>query len=177
MTPPETIKTKRLVLHRVRSADAEAIFTTYVQDHEVTRWLVWRPHRDIEETRDFVQCCAEAWQKGTEYTWAIRLLDNSLIGCIALRVNGFKADTGYVFARPFWGKGYATEALKALVHWVRQQPDIQRLWAVCDAENPASARVMEKVGMKKEGVLRKWVIHPQASRYPRDCLCFSLVKE
>ncbi|MFH0909051.1 MAG: GNAT family N-acetyltransferase [bacterium] len=176
MKPPKTLSTKRLSLRQVRRSDAKPIFTTYAQDHEATRYLVWRPHRDIEETREFIQRCAEAWQKGTEFTWAICLRDNTLIGCIALRIDGFKADTGYVIARPFWGKGFASEALKAVVDWAMQQPWIFRVWAVCDVENPASARVMEKVGMKKEGLLRRWIIHPHMSSAPRDCLCYSRVK-
>ena len=69
-----------------------------------------------------------------------------------------------------------TEALQPLVNWVINQPEIYRVWAVCDCENLASARVLEKIGMTREGVLRRWLIHPNLSDVPRDCLCYAKVK-
>ena len=177
MKPPEIIRTPRLTLRRPEIPDAEAIFKTYAQDRDVTQFLPWRPHRNIEETRACVQSRVDAWQEGTDFTWAIILSDGRLIGGISIRVREFTADVGYVIARQYWGKGYGTEALRALIEWVMQQPGLFRVWAVCDVENIASARVMEKVGMKREGILRRWVMHPQVSDTPRDCLCYSLVKD
>lgn len=176
MKPPETIKTKRLILRKLLPEDADAIFVAYAQDREVTKYLLWRPHAAVGETREFVKSRIAAWQDESEFTWAICLSDGSLIGGIALRVICFKTDLGYVLARPYWGKGYMPEALRALVDWALGQPEIIRIWAVCDVENSASARVMEKVGMKKEGILRRWMIHPQMGDKPRDCLCYSVVK-
>jgi [ribosomal protein S5]-alanine N-acetyltransferase len=176
MTPDELFRTTRLSLRRVTLADAEAIFATYAQDLDVTRYVVWQPHRHVGETREFLQRCVGGWKDGSEFTWAICLPDNTLIGTMALRIDGFKAQAGYGLARPFWGQGYATEALQAIVDWGMQQAAIYRFWAVCDCENPASARVMEKVGMTREGILRRWLIHPQVSGTPRDCLCYSIVK-
>lgn len=166
-----------MTLRRLTLEDAEAIFRTYAQDGEVTRFLTWLPHRQIEETRAFIRTEIEAWDAGTEFTWAILRKGGALIGGIALRRQGHKVDFGYVLARPHWGQGFAVEALQPLVNWAMSQPDVFRVWAVCDMENPASARVMEKVGMTREGILRRWVIHPQAGDRPRDCLCYSVVKE
>ena len=177
MKPPESIQTSRLSLRRLAMEDADAIFTAYAQDSEVTRFLTWRPHRRIEDTRAFIQKTIEAWDDGIEFTWAIRRREGELIGGIALRHQGFKVDFGYVMARAQWGNGFAAEALQSLVDWAMTQPDVFRAWAVCDAENAASARVMEKVGMTREGILRRWMRHPQAGDTPRDCLCYSIVKE
>ena len=176
MRPHATFRTNRLILRRVTLADAEAIYATYAQDLDVTRYVLWQPHRHIGETREFLRRCVNGWEDGSEFTWAICLADNTLIGSIALQIEGFKAGTGYVLARPYWGNGYTSEALQAIVDWTMQQPAIYRLWAVCDCENPASARVMEKAGMTREGTLRRWLILPQASSTPRDCLCYSIVK-
>ena len=63
------------------------------------------------------------------------------------------------------------------MNWFLAQPEIFRIGSVCDVENPASARVMEKAGMQREGILRRWIIHPQMSDQPRDCYCYSIVKE
>ena len=156
--------------------DAEAIFETYAQDTDVTWFLTWRPHRTIGETRDFLQSCLDAWREQSEFTWAVTLHDQTLIGAIALRIHNFKADTGYVIARPFWNRGYASEALQAVVDWALAQPQIHRVWAVCDVDNQASARVLEKVGMGREGILRGWIVHPNISDKPRDCLCYAIAK-
>ena len=176
MKPPETIQTTRLTLRRLVPTDAEAIFASYAQDPEVTRFLTWRPHRCGEETREYVTGRIKAWDEGHEFTWAILRTNGDLIGAMALRHDGFKVDFGYVLARPCWGNGYAAEALRPLVDWALAQPTVFRAWAVCDAGNPASARVMEKVGMTKEGILRRWIVHPQVGDTPRDCLCYSITR-
>ncbi len=69
-----------------------------------------------------------------------------------------------------------TEAVKAIVDWVLKQESIHRVWAFCDVENLASARVLEKVGMQREGVLRRWMIHPNVSDEPRDCYCYAITR-
>ena len=68
------------------------------------------------------------------------------------------------------------EAVTGLVQWALAQPEIFRVWAVCDAENVASARLLESVGMQREGTLRRWILHPNVSDSPRDCLCYAVVK-
>lgn len=176
MYPPETIQTTRLTLRRMVPDDAQAIFATYAQDPEVTRFLVWHPHRSVEETQAYVAHCIQAWDSGTAFTWSIRTANEALLGAISLRVAGFKADFGYVLARSCWGNGYMAEALRPVVDWALAQPTIFRVWGVCDVENLASARVMEKVGMAREGILHRFVLHPQISDTPRDCFCYSLVK-
>jgi len=157
--------------------DATAIFAQYAQDPEVTKYLEWRPHQNIETTRDFLRRCLIVWEQGTAFPWVItRKNDQQLLGMIEMRINQYRADLGYLVARPYWGQGIATEAAKALVGWALAQPSIYRVWAVCDVENKASARVLEKVGMQREGLLRRWIMHPNTSDTPRDCLCYAKVK-
>ena len=69
-----------------------------------------------------------------------------------------------------------TEAVRAVVEWALSQPGIYRVWAVCDVDNAASAKVLEKVGMRCEGILRRWVIHPNIDAAPRDCYCYAIIK-
>jgi RimJ/RimL family protein N-acetyltransferase len=165
---PETIRTDRLVLRRPVEADATSIFDGYAQDPEVVRYLMWRPHASLEDTRAYLGFVQGGWDAATEYTWAItRRGDDRLIGMIAARPRGFKCDLGYVLAPAHWGQGITAEAGRAVVY---------RVWAVCDVENRASARVMEKLGMQLEGVLRRWVVHPNISSEPRDSLCYARVR-
>ena len=157
--------------------DAEAIFEGYAQDNQVTRHLIWKPHVDIEETKRFLVECVAGWMGASNFPWAITLKENGeLIGMIGLRVDGFKAEVGYALARPYWRRGFAAEALRPLVGWALEQPNIYRVWALCDVENVASARVLEKVGMQREGLLRRNVLHPNISDEPRDCYCYAVVK-
>lgn len=69
------------------------------------------------------------------------------------------------------------EAIEAVVQWAFSDPSVFRVWAVCDCENGASARVLEKAGFLREGILRKWSIHPNISEIPRDCFCYARIRE
>jgi RimJ/RimL family protein N-acetyltransferase len=177
MRPPEIIETPRLSLRPPLVADAETIFTSYAQDVEVAKYLTWRPHKDIEETRDFMRRCVSTWEDGSVYPWVItRREDGRLIGMIESRVKGFSMDIGYVLARAYWGRGYVPEAACPVVDWGLSQDGIFRVWAVCDVDNLASGRVLEKIGMSREGTLRRWMLHPNLSDEPRDAYCYSVVK-
>jgi len=177
MNPPEVIGTGRLVLRRPVIEDAEAIFSRYAQDTEVTKYLTWRPHKCIETVREFLLVSMTEQNERRWFQWVITKKDDrQLLRMIGFKVGGHRAELGYVLARLFWGRGYMTEAVNAVVDWVLKQERIYRVWAFCDVENKASARVLEKVGMEREGLLRRWVIHPNRSDEPRDCYCFAITK-
>lgn len=175
--PPKILKTERLRLRKVKLADAEAIFREYAQDSEVTRYVSWRAHRDLAETREYLRVCLLAWDAGKAFHWVIADgEDKKVMGMIVARVVGEKWELGYVLARKHWGRGYMTEALRGLIAWGLKQKEIYRIWAVCDVANAASARVMEKAGMQREGILRRWSVHPNISPEPRDSFCYAIVK-
>jgi len=69
-----------------------------------------------------------------------------------------------------------TEALAEVARWALNREDIWRIGDVCDVENLASARVMEKAGMTPDGLLRRWTMHPNVSDEPRDCFSFAKVR-
>jgi RimJ/RimL family protein N-acetyltransferase len=174
---PDAIETTRLVLRRPVIDDAPAIFDGYARDPDVVRYLMWHPHGSIVDTTNFLVTVAQRLRQEKEQSWAITLKgDNQLIGMVAVRPNGFKHDIGYVLARSHWGRGIMPEAARAVVDLSLSDPQVRRVWAVCDVDNKASARVMEKVGMTYEGVLRRWVIHPNIGSAPRDALCYALVR-
>ncbi len=177
MRPPEQIETNRLLLRVPTIADAEFIFAGYAQDLEVTRYLTWRPHQSVAETEKFLAMCLDDWKGERRFAYSIVLKNkNDVIGMIGITTANFRAELGYVLARYYWGKGIITEAVRALVDWAFSQGHIYRVWAVCDVENVASARVLEKVGMQREGILRRYIMHPNVSDEPRDCYCYSVVK-
>lgn len=177
MKPPGMLESCRLRLRLPTMKDAEPIFQGYAQDPAVSKYLVWRPHQDVETTRAFLARCAQCWHDGTAFPWVItRREDEALLGMIELRIDGHRADLGYGIARRDWGNGYATEAVRVIAQWALAQDSIFRVWATCDVENLASARVLEKAGMEKEGILRRYLIHPNVSSEPRDCFCYAVVK-
>jgi ribosomal-protein-alanine N-acetyltransferase len=158
-------------------ADAESIFRQYATDPEVTKYVSWRAHRNLAETRDYMRMCSLAWDVGRAFHWVIeRAADKQVMGMMIARVDAGKWELGYVLARQHWGRGFMTEALKELIAWALKQKDIYRIWAVCDVDNLASARVMEKSGMQREGILRRWSVHPNLSAEPRDSYCYAIVK-
>jgi [ribosomal protein S5]-alanine N-acetyltransferase len=175
--PPDQLHTERLILRRPREEDAEALFHAYAQDAEVLRYLTWLPHRTVEETRALVRRALEEWEEGRTFRWVVvRRREDRPIGMVELRPDGHRLELGYVLARRYWNRGYMTEAVQAVVTWALAQPEIHRVWAVVDVDNRASARVLEKAGMQREGVLRRWSVHPNLGPLPRDCACYSAVK-
>ena len=177
MTPPGLLETPRLRLRRPIIADAPLIFAAYAQDAEVTRYLTWRPHPKVSVTEGNLARYLEAWDQGTSFSWVITPESGGdPIGRIELRVPDHRAELLFVLARPHWGRGFMTEAARAVVGWAMTQPSLHRVWAVGDVENRAAARVLEKIGMEREGVLRRWLVHPNLSEQPRDCFCYATVK-
>ena len=177
INPPQTFKTERLRLRKAKLTDADAIFRQYAQDPEVTKYVSWRAHRDLKETREYVQMCLLAWDVGKAFHWVIEgAEDKQVMGMIIARVNAEKWELGYVLAQPYWRQGFMTEALKAVIAWALKQKEIHRVWAVCDVDNLASARVMEKIGMQREGILKRWSVHPNISPEPRDSVCYAITK-
>ncbi|MBN1268408.1 MAG: GNAT family N-acetyltransferase [Kiritimatiellae bacterium] len=178
MKPPRIIKTRRLILRPPKMADARAIFETYATDPVVTQYLVWKPHKNIRETRAFLSDARKSWRNDTEYIWAMTLKKTGqVVGGIGLIPGGSRMELGYVLAQPLWGRGLTTEAGRAVLAWAMKKKNVYRVWATCDVDNKASARVLEKLGMKREGVLRKWMLRPAFGRVPRDCFCYSIVKD
>jgi [ribosomal protein S5]-alanine N-acetyltransferase len=177
MKLPEQVETKRLVLRMPRMDDAAAIFAGWAQDPEVTQYLTWRPHERIEQTQEFVRICLLAWENQTRFPYMITLKENGeVIGMIDPRIEGTKVGIGYGAARAYWGKGYVTEATRAVIDWAFHQPSIFRVYATTDVENVASQRVLEKAGMQCEGILRKYILHPNISDQPRDSYMYAVVK-
>lgn len=174
---PEVIATRRLVLRRPRLSDADDIFDNYAADPEITRYVTWRPYKDRSEVAPFLRSRLARWDSGEEFSWAItRPEADRVIGMIACRVREQAADIGYVLSRDLWGLGYTTEAASAIVDWASNLDFVYRVWAVCDVENKASARVLEKVGMQREGILRRYISHPNISPEPRDCFVYAKVR-
>ena len=175
--PQSLIDTDRLVLRPPELGDANVMFESYASDAEATRYLLMKTSVSVSETEDFIRNSIERWEEGTCYSWLItRRSDGTVLGGISLRLRDAGAEAGYVLRRQDWGKGYMTEALGAVVDLGLSRTGIFRVWAITNTENLASIRVLEKIGMQREGTLRKWVVFPNIGGEPRDVYMHAKVK-
>jgi [ribosomal protein S5]-alanine N-acetyltransferase len=174
---PVSVQTPRVLLRRMNLDDASAIFETYARDPEVTRFLTWHPHRSLDDTRAFLEHAERGWSESRDFSWGIvPRAEGVLVGTIGLRIDAHRGEFGYALARPAWGKGYATEAARAVVEIALASPRVHRVWAYVDVENVPSAWVLEKAGLAREGCLRKWYV-PSGFGVPRDVWCYAKVKD
>lgn len=178
MRPPETFETARLIARKPRAIDAPDVFQAYASDPAATRFLSWTAYTALEPLTRFLADRALEWeQNGPTFTWIVCIRDVATpIGSIGVTLDGHGAMFGYVMGKNYWGQGLTAEALRFLLDWAFTQPAIFRVWAYCDAENLASARVMEKAGMMCEGRLGRWQQFPSLGPEPRDCLIYAITR-
>lgn len=153
------LTTERLILREFEEQDWRPTLA-YQVDPEYLRFYTWS-YRTEMDVRAFIHMFIE-WSKEKprkKFQLAITLKENNqLIGNCGIRMNNAYAqvaEMGYELDRRFWGHGYATEAASALLELGFAQLHLHRIWAYCIAENTASARVMERIGMHYEGCQRK----------------------
>lgn len=120
----------------------------------------------------------DKYQNDDFYKWAIELNDShENIGQIAFyKVNkeNFYLDVEYCVGKPYWGNGYATEALTAVIDYAFEKMEYNRVQAFHRSKNQPSGRVLEKAGMKIEGILRKFLFH---NNNFDDCVLYAVLKE
>jgi [ribosomal protein S5]-alanine N-acetyltransferase len=173
------VTTARLLLRRPRPADAEAIFARYSSDPDVTRYVGWPTHKTVDDTRAFLAFSDDQWDNWPAGPYlACSRADDHIIGSTGLMFETLRcAMTGYVFARDVWGRGYATEALAAMIT-VARDAGIHRLYALCHAEHRASAHVLEKCGFVLEETRHARAEFPNLRPgEPQDVLCYARILE
>ena len=157
-----TLETEDLILRRPKRKDASDIFR-YASDPEVARYVLWEPHRSLSETRGFVRDLCRRARAGWPTSWVVTLRETGrvigTVGFVWYSADNRSAELGYSFAREYWNRGYATQALGAVASEVFRSLPVNRLEAQHDVRNPASGRVMEKCGFRKEGILRNRILN------------------
>ena len=158
MTPLPTITTERLVLRPFLHDDADAV-ERLAGNREVADTTLRIPHPYPPGTATlWIETLAPAWEERTALTLAVAPRDErgTLLGAVGLSITRehARAELGYWIARHAWGRGYATEAARALIAYGFDELALYRIEARYFARNPASGRVLEKLGMQREGVFR-----------------------
>jgi RimJ/RimL family protein N-acetyltransferase len=173
-----SLKTKRLLLRDFKPSDFKAVHD-YAADPLVTRYMPWGPNTP-RQSRAFLRKAIRSQKENPRRVFELAVVDKAtkeLLGGMGIRMTSggtFEGEMGYCLKKDAWGKGYGTEGARALLRWGFQRLKLRRLRATCDAENKASARVLEKAGMRREGLLRKNSL--QKGRW-RDTLLFAVLRE
>jgi ribosomal-protein-alanine N-acetyltransferase len=170
------LETDRLLLRKIARDDAADIFE-YAADSETPRYMPWEPHQSIQATHDYLDGALERYRLRLPGPWAIvHKRDAKMIGTISFGAwerGHHWAEIGYVLNRRYWGQGYMTEAVRAIVAFGFRELGLNRIQARCDVRNSGSARVMEKAGMTCEGVLRQQLFEKGGYR---DMKIYSILK-
>lgn len=174
----QTYETDRLILRPFKQSDADAIYRNWASDAEVTKFLTWPPHANVAVSQAFVDGCIMQYSNLSYYQWGIEIKrTRELIGCISVVHCSEELacmELGWAIGRKYWGNGYTPEAAAKVVAVLFEEVGTNCVYAQHDIANPNSGRVMQKIGMKYEGILR------QASRNNRgivDCARYSIIKD
>jgi [ribosomal protein S5]-alanine N-acetyltransferase len=152
------IESKRLILRQLTPEDAPDFFACQ-SDPEVFRYSGRSKEPSLESATHTLNILFKRHQERTMLSWAIVLKENQcFIGRFQIEEwsdENHRAAVGYLLGKQYWGKGYATEALSAVIAYLYEQTTVNRIDAFTWSENIASARVMEKAGMRFEGLARQ----------------------
>ena len=153
-----TIETSRLLLRRAKKEDAQAMFRNWASDPEVTKFLTWPTYTQVETAHYILDIWIKSYEKPDFYQWMIvpKALGEPIgsISVVHHREDTAEAEIGYCIGQPWWHQGIMTEALSAVIAYLFQEVNINRITARHDVNNPHSGAVMSKCGMVYEGTSR-----------------------
>lgn len=157
------LQTERLILDRPTESDLDdfVIHMNSCEDFSKNLFNIPFPYTR-EDAENWLQKCDAGIESGEAYRFSIREKEaGKLIGIIGLHLikEHQKAELGYWLAKDFWGKGYLPEALKSVLQVGFNDLKLNKIYATHFLHNPASGKVMQKVGMKFEGVLKQEYLH------------------
>ena len=150
----EELNTRQLRLRQVRLEDAER-FYCFAGSETVTKYMFWKPHQNVGDSVASIEKTISRYEAGNNWRWGIALAEtDELIGIIdLLGINEAERSCtfAYMIAEDYWGKGFATEALKAVLGFAFSHLELETVWGEHFGPNGASGAVMRKAGMKYTG--------------------------
>lgn len=173
------IETERLILRRFEYTDAQSVFDHWLSDERVTDNRIRPAHKDVSETVERVLKIVNDYANSEFCYWGIELKDNGeLIGEIDLYDFDSATDNcevSYSIGPNWWNQGYGTEALRAVIDFAFRSMNVHKIAAAHNTDNPASGKIMQKVGMEQEGVIRHMIRN--AKKQYKDCAIYGIFKE
>lgn len=172
-----TIETPRLLLRQLSLDDAEPQFEI-MKDSAVTRYWGSGTWSELQQSIESIENTIKYFESGDSFKWAIvRKEDGVFLGTASLWNFKFAhryAEIGYLIGREFWGNGYAPEAMLEVLRFGFETLDLNRIEADTDPRNQNSIRVLQKLGMIQEGLLRqRWIVEGEIS----DTALFAILKQ
>ncbi len=172
------LTTPRLTLRKMMVADTSDMYE-YASRPDVTKYLTWNPHPDRSYTREYLEYLGNRYAAGMFYDWAVIYEpDCKMVGTCgftSFNCSSDSAEVGYVLNPEYWGRGIATEALMRVLAFGFEDLGLHRIEARFIEGNDQSRRVMEKVGMTYEGMLREAMLVKGA--YVNVGICAMLFSE
>lgn len=161
----KTLETERLFLRPFTQGDAEPMFYNWASDPEVTKYLTWPAHTNVEETKKIVTYWAGGNDDPRKYQWAIVPKESGepvgSISAVRMDERTDSVTVGYCIGSHFWGRGITAEALRAVIAFFFEEVGANCVNACHDPRNPNSGRVMRKSGMTYEGTWRAGGVNNQ----------------
>ncbi len=176
-TPLPRLETGRLVLRGFTAADAPRV-QRYAGDPDVALMTSNIPHPYEEGMAEaWIASHAAALERGTLYAFAVELPGEGVVGACGLQVEPQqgRAELGYWVGKPWWGRGYTPEAARGVLAFGFGTLGLRRIFAHHLAGNDASGRVMAKIGMRREGILRAHELH--RGERPVDMVVWGILAE
>lgn len=171
------LETERLILRRWRLQDAQDMYGNWASDTEVTKYLTFPPHKNVEESEQIIQSWMKMYQKFDFYIWAIEWKET---GALIGNISGQPVDAvqeisiGYCLGKDWWNRGIMTEALLCVIQFFFEDCGMNRIEARHSVWNPASGQVMKKCNMIQEGILRQ---KDKSNAGISDLVYYSILKE
>lgn len=151
-------ETERLILRKLDLCDAEDYFE-FASDPVVSLHTLWDKHETLDETRSYLQEVMAKYESKQAFRWGIiHKPTNKLMGrtgFISWDLQHSRAEIGFAIASEYWNRGMITEATGEIIRYGFERLELNRIEGRCNFNNTGSARVMEKLGMKFEGILRE----------------------
>ncbi|MGM9550783.1 MAG: GNAT family N-acetyltransferase [Clostridia bacterium] len=147
------LETDRLILRHVNSDDADDVFRCWMQDEDVSRYMLWKASNDINKAREFIDFEMNNLENEKWHRWIIVLKDTEdVIGTCLIFFNEEENnwDISYNLGKRFWGMGYMTEAMSRVMMYAEEELKIKECIAAHAAKNKASGRVLQKLGFRLE---------------------------
>ena len=124
----------------------------YSMDYENTKYMCNLPDETVEEVEDFLADAENEWKKEQPKFLEFAIIYNDMhIGAVSVHFENDSGELGWIINKNYWRHGFAYEAARALINYIKTEIKISHFSAHCDAENVASYKVMEKLGMNKTG--------------------------
>lgn len=173
--PHPILRTARLVLRPFVLADAPVVQRLAGDENVASTTLnIPHPYEDGMAER-WIERQTREWEAQTSLVLAVTTGDDGLVGAVSLALTPAhgRAELGYWIGVPFWNRGYATEAAAALVAYGFDELGLNRVLARHITRNPASGRVISKLGMRPEGVMRE---HIMKGDEPEDIAIYAILR-